>query len=333
MFPGALGDFVCLLPALHWLTQRAAVDLFARSEYAELVPAGVSANSLERYEIRRLFAPGAAHDASVREFYRRYRAVYSWLGSASERFVEQLSEVTAGGARIMRFQPEIVTTHQADYYLTCVGAPAGLTAGAEPEGSPQADAERFLTDRRLADRALLALAPGSGAREKNWPAENFVAVARWWRRCTGGDVVIVIGPVEHERGGVDPLIAGEFAVAAGLTLGTVAALLRRCVAYLGNDSGVSHLAALAGVRTVVLFGPTEPRQWGPRGAKVTIIRRGLECSPCANAVMSVCPHRGCLRELSVQEVIDRLNGLPELVNLTRSEAGIRVCSSIEDESG
>jgi ADP-heptose:LPS heptosyltransferase len=235
----------------------------------------------------------------------------------------------------MPCRPESPTVHQADHYLTCLGAPPAAPAGAPLDLSPLAVAagERFLADHRLAGRPLLALGPGSGAREKNWPAEGFVAAARWWRRSVGGEVVVILGPVEIERGGVDELISGEFAVAGGLCLGGVAALLRRCVVYLGNDSGLSHLAALAGVRTVALFGPTEPRQWAPRGAKVTVLRLGLPCSPCANEVMSVCSHRACLRDLPAAKVIETLSGLPEVVNLTRLGTGIRVCSSTDAQSG
>ena len=55
IFPGALGDFLCFLPTLRFLSQGKEVDLLARSEFADLVPPTVKVGSLERYEIRRLF--------------------------------------------------------------------------------------------------------------------------------------------------------------------------------------------------------------------------------------------------------------------------------------
>ena len=55
-------------------------------------------------------------------------------------------------------------------------------------------------------------------------------------------------------------------------LGRLAALMRIASLYLGNDSGITHLAAACGAPTIALFGPTDPRIWAPRGPKVKIIR-------------------------------------------------------------
>ncbi|RKY65305.1 MAG: hypothetical protein DRP99_00395, partial [Candidatus Latescibacterota bacterium] len=52
----------------------------------------------------------------------------------------------------------------------------------------------------------------------------------------------------------------------------VAGLLARCSAFVGNDSGIAHIAAAVGTPTVVIFGPTEPEVWGPRGRNVRVVR-------------------------------------------------------------
>jgi ADP-heptose:LPS heptosyltransferase len=67
-------------------------------------------------------------------------------------------------------------------------------------------------------------------------------------------------------------LAGRFLTLADLTLGQLAGLIGSADAYLGNDSGPTHLAAAIGVATVALFGPTDPDVWGPRGERVTILR-------------------------------------------------------------
>ena len=78
-------------------------------------------------------------------------------------------------------------------------------------------------------------------------------------------------------------------MARGLSIGALASLLRRCAAYLGNDSGVTHLAALAGVPTVALFGPSDPARWSPLGPRVTVLR-----SPTREMVGHQCGRRvGC----------------------------------------
>src|SRR5919206_3944756 len=80
IFPGALGDFVCFLPALQHLARRGSVELFARSVFSELVPNGVLLRSLESYEITRLFVEGADVDERLRRFYGGFFFLFSSIG-------------------------------------------------------------------------------------------------------------------------------------------------------------------------------------------------------------------------------------------------------------
>ena len=315
IFPGALGDFICFLPALQALARAARVDLFARTEFADLAPDGVSVSSLERREIGGLFGE-TAEGANGQEFFGAYDAVYSWFASANDQFVRRLKALSGGRARFFPFRPSGAEPHQIDHYLGCLE----VRGAREPTVALRAAAvcwrEKFWLDHGLGERPVLTVAPGSGAREKNWPAEFFLEVVHWWAAATGGAVVLLIGPVEQERGGIDAL-RENCLVASGLSLAQAAALLSRSDVCLGNDSGMAHLAAALGVRTVALFGPSDPRRWAPRGNNVTLLRRALECSPCLEPVMKSCPHRACLTELQPREVISTLAHLPEVVTLTR----------------
>jgi len=325
LFPGALGDFVCFLPALHELSKAHSVDLLARSDFAAIAPQAVRVQSLERLEVRRLFIDGGARDEQVRRFFAGYAVVYSWFASQERRFVEQLHEASRGRAQVFRFRPNNNDLHQSDYYLSCLGASfadaslpwLALTAGA------RIWCEAFCRANGLGGEPLLVLAPGSGSREKNWPEESYLQVADAWREQVGGRVVLVVGPVEAERRGFDRLSAG-CVPASALDLAQLAALLARSDVYLGNDSGVSHLAAAVGARTVALFGPSDERQWAPRGPWVTILRHQTACSPCGESAMQRCPQRLCLLELSAAEVIQELRKLLEITNLTRLGVGITV---------
>lgn len=323
IFPGALGDFMCFLPTLQALQLDGSVDLYARSEFVDLVPDGVNVRSLESPEIAELFRFDALSDPG-RHPLARYQAVYSWHGSGNAQFVQHLDAITAGRARCFVFRPASARGHQADYYLGCIGSGA---ARAPATISIRAEAVQWRADfwakHGLIGAPLLVIAPGSGAREKNWPAGFFLAVADWWREVIGGQVLLLVGPVERERGGIDAL-SRRCVVVAGASLAQVTAALAESVVYLGNDSGISHLAGVLGIRTVVLFGPSDHLQWAPLGAKVLVLRRGLDCSPCVEATMKACPHRACLNELSAQEVIGAIARLPEVVILTRSKAGITV---------
>jgi len=326
IFPGALGDFLCFLPTLRLLSAHAPVDLFARSEFADLVPPAVKVRSSECHEITGLFVPGTMPAERLCDFFRGYDFVYSWLGSQHREFVQSLQIVSQGRARVFAFRPaNLGIVHQADYYLSCIGetgqGPAIPVIAPKPE--MMSWCKSYWARHSLNDKAVLALAPGSGAREKNWPVTSYRAVAEWWMSQTGGAVIVVVGTVEEERGGLEPLL--DYSVAAvNLDLGQVTALLERSTLYLGNDSGITHLAAAVGVRTVALFGPSDVRQWAPRGEKATVLSRNVECSPCQLPLMKSCLHRKCLTEFSAEKVIAEVADLPELASLTRLGSGIKV---------
>lgn len=326
LFPGALGDFICFLPALRQLADSSPVDVLARSEFAAIAPRGVSVHSLERPEVRQLFIDdGAAADPRVLQFFSRYSAIFSWFASQQAVFVDQLQISARGRAQIFPFRPDNFTIHQADYYLSCLNTSVPMAL--EPLVDLRAEAlqwcDKFYRCTEIGGAPVLCMAPGSGARGKNWPAAHFLSVAHWWRRQFGGKVVVVLGPVEAERQGFEQL-SDACLVASGLDLAQLAALLARCQVYVGNDSGVSHLAAAVGARTCVIFGPSNARQWAPRGPRVSILRHEIICSPCDDAAMGLCPHRACLAELPAEEVIHELRKLPEIANLTRLGVGITV---------
>jgi ADP-heptose:LPS heptosyltransferase len=314
LFPGALGDFICFLPALQKLAREADVDLFARSEFVDIVPSGVTVRSLECNEITRLFAANTAGDQELQNFFAAYAAIHSWLGCRQSEFVQQLTSLSCGRARIYSLQPTNSSSHQTDYYLSCIGWDSASSLEPEVKLRPEAVAwyDEFCATRELRRQPLLVIAPGSGAREKNWPEDFFLAIVNWWREAVNGVVVLLTGPVEEERGGVERLRASCL-VANDLSLSQAAALLARSDVYLGNDSGITHLAAAAGTRTIALFGPSNARQWAPRGKKVTIVSRKIECSPCQIPQMKTCPHRACLTELHPTNVINVMATLPELV--------------------
>jgi ADP-heptose:LPS heptosyltransferase len=324
LFPGALGDFLCFLPTLRVLSEGQQVDLLAHSEFGDLVPAAVKVRPLECYEINRLFVSQSSQEQRLRDFFGSYSSIFSWMGSGQGTFVQELYFASGGRARVFPFRPTRVGMHQADYYLGCVGKQSPRVGIVEIPMKPEAVAwsERYRRQHFLIGKPVMALAPGSGAREKNWPVAYFRVVADWWRRRTSGSVVVVLGPVEEEKGDYTALCQ-EAVIVRNLSLGQLAALLARCELYLGNDSGVSHLAAGLGVVTAVLFGPSDVAHWAPRGKNVTVMTQNVDCAPCIVSTMKSCPHRKCLTTLEPEYVIRKLDGLAQ-VTLTRWGVRIRV---------
>ncbi|HEX2241922.1 MAG TPA: glycosyltransferase family 9 protein [Gammaproteobacteria bacterium] len=325
LFPGALGDFVCLLPAINVLAEGAEVQVFARSEFAPIVPEHIRVSALERYEINRLFVKGAALEQRVRELFAPYSIVYSWMGSNAPVFSAELAAVAPLRVRLFAFRGTDPGTHQTDYYLSCLGL--SREAARAPEIPLRSNALEWRSDffkhHQLGRNPLLVLAPGSGAREKNWPSTYFTAIGRWWRERIAGEVIVLLGPAEQERGGLDS-IHEDFVVAQNLNLAQAAALLSASNLFVGNDSGITHLAAAAGAPSIAIFGPSDPRQWAPRGPNVSVFRLSVPCSPCETAAMKACPHRQCLVEFSPLNLIEHLEKIKEVVTLTRGGCGITV---------
>jgi ADP-heptose:LPS heptosyltransferase len=116
---------------------------------------------------------------------------------------------------------------------------------------------------------FLAMHPGSGSPRKNWPAQRFAAFAELL--CARRPWLLIEGPADAEAAA--PLARLPSVVhARELPPRVLGAVLARAGLYVGNDSGISHLAAAWGAPVLALFGPTDPGQWAPIGPRVMVLR-------------------------------------------------------------
>jgi len=110
--------------------------------------------------------------------------------------------------------------------------------------------------------------PGSGSSAKNWPPARFAETIRALQR----PVRLIVGEADTDVAvAVEECLGRSLPRLSNVALEQLAARLAGCHAYLGNDSGVSHLAGLCGSHTVVLFGPTSPVVWSPIGPRVEVV--------------------------------------------------------------
>jgi heptosyltransferase-2 len=143
-------------------------------------------------------------------------------------------------------------------------------ATVHPNAEDRAFASQFLGD---ADHAPIAIHPGSGSPRKNWSTAAWAELGTRLLAAPGRRIVLVGG--EADRASLQSLRVawGERAlVAQDLPLPHLAAVLEKCAIFLGHDSGISHLAAAAGSRCVLLFGPTDPAVWAPANPEVSVLR-------------------------------------------------------------
>lgn len=130
-------------------------------------------------------------------------------------------------------------------------------------------------------RGAMVIAPGSGAVQKCWPRHRWIDLASWLV-AAGERIDVVVGPTESERD--DPrrwpwTVPVRFVV--DRSCGEVAAELERAAAFVGNDSGVTHLASMLGVPTVAVFGGGMPRVYAPIGPRTEIVVTDGSCPPNA----------------------------------------------------
>jgi heptosyltransferase-2 len=144
---------------------------------------------------------------------------------------------------------------------------------------------------------LVAVHPGSGGRRKCWPIENYFALIETLMTKHAPFFLIFSGPAEDAeiRGKIAAFVKGKNRMmhVCDKDLITVAALISLSTVYVGNDSGVAHLAAAVNGNVIVLFGPTDPVLWKPLGERVRVIS---SASP-----------DGTLSSITVQEVTEKID--------------------------
>ena len=140
----------------------------------------------------------------------------------------------------------------------------------------------------------LVLGPSANWAPKVWPAEHFVAAALALvapgGAVAGARIAVLGGPGATERAMAAPVMAAfpdAVDLVGKLALPEVAAVLRRAALYLGNDSGLMHLAAAAGAPTIGLFGQSDPREYGPCGPRAVAVQADGEPFRTTMAVLPV----------------------------------------------
>ena len=127
---------------------------------------------------------------------------------------------------------------------------------------------------------IVALGPTANWTGKVWPPDRFVSLYRRLEAgpLPGARVAILAGPGEHERALAAPVLAAlpeAIDLCGTLTLPEAAACLARAALFVGNDSGLMHLAAAAGAPTLGLFGPTAVEEYAPAGRRTAVaVARG-----------------------------------------------------------
>lgn len=271
---GAIGDFVLTLPAIRLLRENIAGCHLEVLGYPGIIDLAVTAGladatrSLEHRTMALLFAKGATIDESLCDYLRSFNLVVSYLYDPDGFLRENMERI---GVRTF-----LAASHRVE---------ESQGHAAEQLARPLEKIALFLDDPapklglRVSDDAaaqpMIAIHPGSGSIKKNWPLANWIRLGcELVSSFPRAKLTLITGEAEQDRG-----ITAEITIAwsdlsflhlDSLPLPELAHHLARCSAFIGHDSGISHLAAACGTPCLLFFGPTNPATWAPRNAGVKV---------------------------------------------------------------
>lgn len=268
---GALGDFLLTLPVISSLREaepEARLEVLAYPGISALATEGRlvdNARSIEYGPLAGFFTRGAVLDAALREYFASFDLVLSYLYDPDGFFAENLR--TSGVQRLLEGPSRITgRAHAIDQLATplaALGIPLANRAVQLPSGSSNPGSREVFFH------------PGSGSAEKNWPAENWRQLARQWLAQDASlRLAIVGGEADTTALAVlrDLTADGRVRLLENLPLPDLAREIGGARLYLGHDTGISHLAALCGTPSLLLFGPTDPGIWAPPHGHVRVLR-------------------------------------------------------------
>ena len=217
-------------------------EVWVPSDIVPLVRFADSVRSIASTGIDMLGLPEIDPPRTLIEKLRTFDSIISWYGANREEFQTAVRDLKLPFHFFSALPSPAESLHAADFFLRQVG---GKGTAIPRIQCPRAERQDFA-----------AIHPFSGSARKNWPLERFRELSnrlpypvRW-----------SAGPQEQLDGAVR--LESLYDLACWLAAARV---------YIGNDSGITHLAAAVGIPVVAIFGPTDPAVWAPRGARVRVI--------------------------------------------------------------
>jgi heptosyltransferase-3 len=310
--PGTLGDVLLAVPAIKKVASQFPQHhllLIARASVSRLLEeCGVVDEwiATESQVCSGLFTGFGEQSVELRSSLERCDVAVAWTVDVDGSLVNLLREYGVRKIWIQSpFSPALRRTHQRDRFLETIeeGSPTGL--GEDVLDSP----DHLIEEGRIClakkgitkGRSLVLIHPGSGSIHKCLGPEKWAHIIQQLQYREMSPVVLE-GPADQDAvESVLSLLSTQPPVLRDLRLSLLVGVLVQADLYVGNDSGVTHLAAIVGVRTAAVFGPTDPHRWAPSGRHVTILRGATCVCPTWDAVKN-CHGKPCL-DLDVEEIL------------------------------
>ena len=299
---GAIGDFILTLPALKALRDarpQTHMEILGYKHVAVLAEQRFYAqavHSIEYGPLARFFSRTSELPVELADYFASFDLAISYLYDPDRIFETNLrrggvENLICGPAKIVENAGH--AARQLARPIEELGIHVVDFAGRIfPSIEDREFAREFLAS---VAQPIIAIHPGSGSHEKNWPLENWIGLFSPGSRFANLEGLVVISG-EADDAQTSQLEREwknrDLRFARNLPLPRLAAVLERSI-FIGHDSGISHLAAAAGANCVLLFGPTNPDVWAPKNENVRVLR-----SPS-----------GKLTDLQIETVATALAGL------------------------
>ncbi len=286
---GAIGDFLLALSVLQPARAALGADRLTAiaSAPSAMLASGHSAVDVwispESIGLYRLFRRDLDISDRLRGLLSTADCILNFTGGADEVVHERLSAVASG--RIVSVDPRPSATTRTDRRHITAQWTEAIRAAGLAIGEPLPAVIRLHRSSPRASRRIV-VHPGSGSPHKCWPFERFAALAD---RLTDADLVWMLGPAE---GALARRVAGrDEPTLVESDLARAAERLAAAAVYVGNDSGITHLAAALGLPCVAIFTTTDPCIWRPLGGHVTALAPPAEDEPVeVDAVFAAVEH-------------------------------------------
>jgi heptosyltransferase-2 len=285
---GAIGDFILTLPALKALRDaypQSEIQILGYKHIAVLAENRFYAQavrSIEYGSLSSFFARNSELPAELANYFASFDLIVSYLYDPDRVFENNLRRC---GVENLLCGPSSIVENagHAAHQLARPVEDLGITVVDLTEKVfPSIEDRQFASDfLRPLQQPIIAIHPGSGSKEKNWPLENWIALFSREAGLSGAEgkggrrspfLVIISG--EADKAQTEQLErewkSRDVRFAKNLPLPQLAAVLERSI-FIGHDSGISHLAAAAGANCILLFGPTNPDVWAPKNKNVRVL--------------------------------------------------------------
>lgn len=272
--PGALGDTLLALPVIQALREQESIEcvtFVGQAAFAPLLLAtGLVTNALDYEDIcwSQLFLLQGILHPGLRALLADCQLVVCWLRDPDGLIAQNLRAATSGRVVVAPGRPgEDAGMHTSAYLASTLG----ITLPADPHLTLLPST----TSQTEANTRFFAIHPGSGGAHKCWSIQGYAEVIQaLWQRTI--PVLLLTGPADAGRlealqHSLPTPPPGLLTLLTHAPLLQVAHTLQHCRAYLGNDSGITHLAALLGIPTTALFIASDPYTWHPLGCSVHVI--------------------------------------------------------------